>query len=122
MAEIESDKLRVFVVWTPRLPADSRNKAVAATKLVEDKRASHFWDRGGHFGSQYGKLLKLPGKRTFAWDVYFVFDAGAKWNKAPPMPTEWMHQLGGGEDKRRLDGDKLRQTVKALLGDVKGAH
>jgi hypothetical protein len=113
LAVLPSDKLKVFVVWTPRYPGDNRDKAMAATTLVGDKRAIHFWDGGRHVGTDYGKVLKLPGKRQFAWDVYLAFDASARWEKTPPLPSEWMHQLGG--DERRLDSDKLRQTVAALL-------
>jgi hypothetical protein len=116
LALLPSDNLKVFVVWTPRYPGDNRGKAVAATELVGDKRASHFWDGGRHLGTDYGKVLKLPGKRQFAWDVYLAFDARARWEKTPPVPAEWMHQLGG--DERRLDGDKLREAVATLLKEA----
>ncbi len=103
----------MFVVWTPRYPGDNRAKAEAATKLVSDSRTSHFWDGKRYLGKEFGQILTLPGKRKFAWDVYLVFDARAKWKKTPPEPAEWMHQLGG--DERRLDGEKLREVVAALL-------
>jgi hypothetical protein len=112
--KINSDKLRAFVVWTPRYFGDNRTKALASMKLVGDKRATHFWDRTGWLGKHYGKALKLPGKRIFAWDVYFVFGADATWDKAPPEPIEWMHQLGGTEE-RRLDAEKLREIVRGRL-------
>jgi hypothetical protein len=117
LAKIRSDKLRAFVVWTPRYPGDNRAKALAATKLIPDERSIHFWDGGGRLGRQYGKLLKLPGGRTFAWDVYFVLDKRASWGESPPAPTEWMHQLG--EDNRRLDGAKLSQVTLRLLEQTK---
>jgi hypothetical protein len=115
--KIANDKLKVFVIWTPRYFGDSLAKATASMKLVSDKRAMHFWDGKGWLGKQYGKALKLPGSRTFAWDVYFVFDSHANWEKAPPLPIEWMHQLGGMEE-RRLDGDKLRDIVLGRLKDA----
>jgi hypothetical protein len=116
LAKNGSDKLRVFVVWTPRYPGDNRDKAVAATSLISDNRATHFWDGGGRLGRQYGKIINLPKNRTFAWDVYFVLNAQAKWEKTPPAPTEWMHQLG--EDSRTLDGDRLRQATGRLLEQI----
>jgi hypothetical protein len=112
--KISSDKLKVFVVWTPRFFGDNRAKALASMKLVSDKRAMHVWDGKGWLGKYYGKALKLPGGRTFAWDVYFVFDAHATWEKEPPLPVEWMHQLGG-MDGKRLDGNKLREIIRSQL-------
>jgi hypothetical protein len=113
LEKIQSDKLRVLVVWTPVLPWDNRDKALAATKLIPDKRTTHCWDKARRLGKEYGKALKLPGGGTFAWDIYLLFDAPALWNETPPAPTNWMHQLG--QDSRRLDVNKLRQEVSRLL-------
>jgi hypothetical protein len=118
LGKIDSSKLTAFVVWTPRYPGDSRAKALSSMKLVSDKRALHFWDGSGWLGRHYGNALTLPAKRKFAWDVYFVFDSKARWDKAPPPPTNWMHQLGQ-DDQRRLDGDKLREIVEGLLKGAK---
>ena len=114
LGKIASDKLRVFVIWTPRYFGDNRAQALVSMKLVGDKRAMHFWDATGWLGKHYGRALKLPGRRTFAWDVYFVFAPDAKWEQAPPEPVEWMHQLGG-TDGRQLDADKLRETIRSRL-------
>ena len=86
--------------------------------MVCDKRALHFWDGTGWLGKHYGKVLKLPGNRKFAWDVYFVFDSRVKWEEEPPVPSEWMHQLGGS-DERKLDGDKLGKIVSGLVNDAR---
>ena len=77
LEKIDSRKLKAFVVWTPRYPGDSRTKALSSMKLVNDKRAVHFWDGSGQLGKHYGKTLALPAKQRFAWDVYFVFDGKA---------------------------------------------
>ena len=114
LGKIASDKLRVFVIWTPRYFGDNRQKATASMKLIGDKRATHFWDGKGWLGKHYGQALKLPGKRTFAWDVYFVFDADAVWGQEPPAPSEWMHQLGGSDGKH-LDPEKLADMVRRRL-------
>jgi len=113
LEEVQGDKRGVLVDWTPVLPWDNRDKALAVAKLIPDKRATHFWDKSRRLGKEYGKALKLPGGSTLAWDVYLVFDASMLWKEAPPAPTNWMHQLG--QDSRRLDGDKLRQEVDRLL-------
>ena len=118
LEKIDSERLKAFVVWTPRFPGDSRAQALSSMKLVSDKRALHFWDGSGWLGKHFGKALKLPANTTFAWDVYFVYDAQAKWDKTPPVPSEWMHQLGG-TGERMLDADKLREIVRSRLRDAK---
>jgi hypothetical protein len=114
---INSDNLRVFVIWTPRYPGDSRTKAVAATKIVPDSRATHFWDSDGMVSKVYGDVLELPEGNRFAWDTYMIFGADAAWLESPPAPLEWMHQLGvlGEDHPRWLDGDRFRESVKSLV-------
>lgn len=117
---IDSDQLKVFVVWTPRFNGDNRNKAIASMEIVPDKRATHFWDRTSSISAYYGAVLKLPERAPFAWDVYFVFDDQAEWKEDPPRPDHWMHQLGGvlGRDHPRFfDGDKFRGHVLETLKD-----
>ncbi len=70
-SRINSDGLKVFVVWTPRYPGDNRAKAVAATCIVPDSRATHYWDADGRMSKQNGK--------QFAWDTYMLFDSKADW-------------------------------------------
>ena len=40
--QIDSDKLRVFVVWMPVLPGDSREQALASMELISDGRTVHY--------------------------------------------------------------------------------
>ena len=58
--------------------------------------------------------MTLPRGRQLAWDIYFVYAPGVRWEEEPPLPTQWMHQLG--LDERHLNGDTLRGTVLDLLG------
>ena len=113
--KIDSDKLVVFVVWIPILQADDRDAALVSMKIVSDKRAIQFWDSTWNLGTSVAKDMTLPGKTKFAWDLYFVYDAAAEWKDKPPVPADWMHQLGGVKDERWLDGDKLRTSVETLL-------
>ena len=115
LAKIGSEKLKIYVVWINRYPGDGRNSAQEATELVPDKRARHFWDGWGTLGKQYGKTLKLPGDKKFAWDVYFVFEPKAEWADTPPTPFFWMHQLGGPETGNMLDGGKFREAIVKQL-------
>jgi hypothetical protein len=113
LQKINSHRLKIYVVWTPVLPGDSRKAAAQAVREVADGRAMHFWDEERILGKQFGKLLPLPGGKKFAWDIYLVYDTKTKWNAAPPSPASWMHQLG--DDERVLDGEKLRSNVAAQL-------
>ena len=113
LAKLSSDNLRVYVVWTPVLREDNRTAAGQSIAQITDSRAVHFWDGDKSLGLSFGKLVTLPRQRELAWDVYFVFDEQSEWTETPPKPTDWMHQLG--TDERLLDGDKLRESVEALL-------
>ena len=112
LSKIKSEHLKVYVVWIRRFPLrDTRDAAQEATHLVPDERSRHFWDGAGRLGQAYAKVVELPHQKKFAWDVYFVFDAKAKWGDAPPKPDFWMHQLGGPETGNMLDGEKFRQEI-----------
>jgi hypothetical protein len=121
--KIDSDKLQVFVIWLPMVEGDSRTIALKSTKLISDKRARHFWDPDKKAAlafaqmlqSSFPKAIELPKGEYPAWDVYLVYDVSTKWKDAVPVPSDWMHQLGGVDPARRLDGDKLRGSVLKLL-------
>jgi hypothetical protein len=115
LAQIDHEKLKIYVVWINRFPFDSLKAAQNATKLVSDKRALHFWDGSGALGKQFGKVVSLPGGKTFAWDVYFVFEPNVEWRADPPTPAYWMHQLGGSETGNVLNGDKFREAITKQL-------
>jgi hypothetical protein len=117
LEKLSGKSIEVFVVWAHVWKADSPAEARNSMKLIPDKRTFHFWDEKKELGYAYAKVVDLPerrGKRSpFAWDIYFVFDGEASWKNRPPEPRRWMHQLG--QDRRRLDGKKLRFIVEALL-------
>lgn len=117
LSRIDSDRLQPFVVWIPVVNVDDREVAIRSTKLVTDHRAAQFWDPDKKLGIRYGEAVVLPlhqGKRhRLAWDVYFAFDEEREWGGRVPQPDDWMHQLG--QDERRLDADKLRESILKLL-------
>ena len=44
--------------------------------------------------SRYFDLLGLEERgRTVAWDLYLIYERGARWTADPPMPKVWMQQL-----------------------------
>lgn len=117
LAKTDSSNLKVYVVWINRFPGDSLKAAEAATQLVSDKRARHFWDGTGALGKLYGNAVKLPQGKKFAWDIYFVFGPQAEWKADPPLPAFWMHQLGGPETDNQLDGVKFRDAIARQLSE-----
>ncbi len=115
LEKINSEQVKVFVVWTPAYPGDNRDKAEKAVSTVGDERATHFWDGTRKIGDRYKDVLNLPEQVHTAWDVYFAFDRGTEWKEVPPKPDVWMHQLGTLDDGKRLNGDELRLRVQELL-------
>ena len=118
--EIKDENLRVHVVWTPVLRNDDRDASLESRDLIPDPRAVHYWDEDLDLGLAYGRAVSLPPGRDLAWDIYFVFDRGAKWEGELPAPAEFSHQLGRGE--RYLgDGSRLRDLVRGALDRAKKA-
>jgi len=114
LGKIESENLSVHVVWTPVLGPDNRHEATGARALLGDPRVKHYWDGERSLGMSYGRLVKLPGNRELAWDIYFAFSREKEWTDRLPEPDAWAHQLG--RDGRHLgDGAGLRAAVLELL-------
>ncbi len=112
--QVDSDDLSVIAVWMPVLQSDNAAASKKAESLLPDDRVTHYWDGDSSLGKLYGRSLTLPRGRQLAWDIYFAYAPGVRWEEEPPLPTEWMHQLG--RDVRSLDGGKLRGTIQELLG------
>ena len=112
--KVKADNLLVHVVWTPVLGNDNRDAAVAAEELFDDERVLQYWDGDLDLGLAYGRIVELPAGRDLAWDIYFVFDEGTRWEGSLPVPAEFAHQLG--MDERHLgDGNRLRRLVEEAL-------
>ncbi len=112
--KVKSDDLAVLSVWMPVLKSDNAEAAKNAEPLLPDPRVIHYWDADNSLGKLYGRQLTLPRGRQLAWDIYFVYAPGVRWEDEPPAPTAWMHQLG--QDERSLDGRKLRAVILEALG------
>ena len=119
LKQVESDDLSVIAVWMPVLQSDNAEAGKQAEHLLPDPRVVHYWDADKSLGTLYGRQLTLPRGRQLAWDIYFVYAPGVRWEDEPPVPTEWLHQLG--RDERILNGDILRATILQLLGLEDGA-
>ncbi len=114
LEQVDSDDLSIFAVWMPVLGSDNAAAGKDAESLLPDDRVTHYWDGDNSLGKLYGRILTLPRGRQLAWDIYFVYAPGVTWEQEPPLPTQWMHQLG--RDERYLNGETLRGTILELLG------
>ena len=114
LEKVDSENLTVLAVWMPVLKWDNAEAGKKAEHLLPDPRVTHYWDADNSLGKLYGRQLTLPRGRQLAWDIYFVYAPGVRWEEEPPAPTAWMHQLG--RDERHLNGDSLRRMILEQLG------
>ena len=112
-------ELRVLVVWIPILPEDDAAAAARAAARVAEPRVSHYWDPDRALGDALGRTLALPSREPgrasgVAWDVYLLFERGARWGAAPSF---WMHQLDDVPVTKapRLSTAALRRELGALV-------
>ena len=111
---IDDPDLAVLCVWVPMLGGDDEPSSRKATRLLPDPRVRHFWTRDLELGKAFQEALDLP---RVAWDIYFVYPAGVRWEGDPPVPASFMHQLLGLPEETLLDGDRLADAVRVLLDE-----
>jgi hypothetical protein len=106
--------LHAYVAWVPILPGDSDRAAEESRTLVQDGRATHFWDEQRVLPQSFARVLGLP-QDCPAWDVYLAYPPGVRWENEPPLPAFWHHQLGDTIDAPKLDGAAFAAQLQALL-------
>jgi hypothetical protein len=116
LKNISDDRLRAHVIWLPMFPGDSRDWAKTRSDEFNDKRVSYYWDGGRLTGQQWQKLL---GTKGVAWDIYLLYGPQSQWDKEPPAPEFWMHQLRGETSAPTLDGVAFEARVKEMLSQMK---
>ena len=105
LKDVPDSRLRVYIVWLPMFPGDSRGWAQTRSDEFKDDRLSYYWDGDKLTGEEWNKTLDL--NRT-AWDVYFLYESGSKWDGAAPAPSFWMHQLGGVTKAPQLNKEEFK--------------
>ena len=115
MRNIPDDRLRVYIVWLPVLMTDDQVSAERRAAEFSDSRLIYFWDANHLTGDSWQRTLRLDG---IAWDVYFIYGSKVNWQKQPPPPDFWMHQLGKHGTERGapiLNEAEFESKVRAAL-------
>jgi hypothetical protein len=83
LREINSQDVRVFVIWEPVLPTDFVAPSTAALARIPDARAAQYWDRK----RALSHLLGEHNRSTVVWDYIAVYAPGTQWRDALPKPV-----------------------------------
>ena len=109
--------MRAYIVWLPIFGGDFKGEARNLSNSFRDKRVSYFLDPESATGKQWERVLKT--ERFIAWDVYLLYEPGARWEDEPPLPSYWMHQLGGVTKAPRYNEPTFRAKLKEMLDEMK---
>ena len=82
LREINSQDVRVFVIWEPVLPTDFVAPSTAALGRIPDPRAAQYWDRK----RALSHLLGEHNRSSVVWDYIAVYAPGTMWQDRPPKP------------------------------------
>lgn len=89
LENIPGNRFRAFVIFSPELEGDTREKASELAGQFFDRRLVYFWDAEKLAGN---KFKTIAGSESSVWDVYFLYDTDAVIDSVPPAPALWMQQ------------------------------
>ncbi len=104
------------------LPEDSLEAALPTIHSMRDARIQHFFDPSQQTGREVAASLKWDGR--VAWDIYLFYSPGNTWEKSPPKPRYWMHQMSAewARNNHYRTGPDLTQglsnSLKRLLAQL----
>ncbi len=113
---VPDKRLAAYVIWDPIFGGNFNRASKNMTDRFSDLRVHYFKDPKSLAGTLWEQVLKTESE--IAWDVYLLYGADANWEKEPPKPDFWMHQLGGVTIAPRLDEEKFIEALKGLLNKV----
>ena len=111
---IQNDpRIHTLAIHVPALGAEEEH-VVDSIPLLSGPRVTHYWDPNGNTGIEYKETLDIP---MYAWDLWFVYDPGARWEdgELPPYPDYWEHQLPSLPPDKKLDAERFAIEVNARL-------
>lgn len=102
------------------LPGDNSYSASSSAKTYfGDTQAIQFHDPERRAGTAFAAALGAD-KDKVAWDFYMFFDAGQRWEKNPPTPKAYLHQLKGSSwaaEDRFITGRELFEKMYRVAVD-----
>src|SRR6185369_3831768 len=116
---IADPSLRVYVVWEAEAPADTLEKARAASTFIADPRVRQLWSPDRAVGKAFQQAVGV--KDSPAWDVFLLFAGDKSWQSVPPAPDSFMHNLMSHQEMprdRRLNGTRLNEETAGLLAKL----
>ena len=122
MKDVPDDRVSVYVIWDPIFGGSFDREAKNLSNSFPDKRVSYFKDPSSLAGNLWERVLKTQNESEIAWDVYLLYEADAKWEKEPPQPGFWMHQLRGVTTAPRLDVPTLTAKLKDMLSELRTSN
>ncbi|HKQ08141.1 MAG TPA: hypothetical protein VJ464_23650 [Blastocatellia bacterium] len=117
LKDIPDDRVRAYIVWLPIFGGDFKGASQERSKSFSDERVNYFLDPDSLTGELWKPVLKLND--DIAWDVYLLYGPDAKWDKEPPQPNFWMHQLSGVTQAPRLNQMAFEAKLKEMLPTAK---
>jgi len=105
-----SARLKVFVVWLPMLPGDSRQ--MIDQRVLADPRVTYYWDPKARMGEWFSShVTHQPGT---TWDAFFMYGQQARWNSVPgPL-------VGSGSSVMGSSGDLLAAFERVRAASSSG--
>ncbi len=114
---IQNDpRIHTLAIHVPALGAKEEH-VVGSLPLLSGPRVTHYWDPNGITGLEYKKTLDIP---MYAWDLWFVYQPGARWEdgELPPYPDYWEHQLPSLPLDKKLDAQRFAAEVNMRLATL----
>ena len=97
----------------PVLRSDDRPSAERRAREFADKKFTHFWDSNRLTGRLWQRVLN---QRDTPWDVYYLYDADAQWEKEPTAPDFKIRRVNGVTKARlKLKIESSNITVKTSM-------
>jgi len=98
---------------------DTYQAAQKATGKFTDGRVKQFYDPRQAAGKAFSRSLGHDGE--VAWDFYLFYSVQSEWQKLPPAPKVYMHQLrdSWADQSRLFEKDMLKaeltKTIQSLF-------
>ena len=111
----------IIIIWIDMLEGDNETTAGNSTKTFQDERVTQFHDPSRLAGRAIAE--SLGANDAIAWDMYLFYDRESKWEKKPPAPLDWAHQLSDpwANQDHFAWGDnlplRLREIARRLFED-----